>query len=80
MTGHSQDAAAELEGFVAKWEGEIPAEIVPVLREHYRNLLALTKALQAAGRSQDEIRSDVHLLIRSYEAKILEAIRLEDKL
>lgn len=74
----AKDTAAELEGFVAKWEGDLPAEIVPVLREHYQNLLVLTKAMQAAGRSQDEIRNDVHILIRSYEAKILEAIRLED--
>jgi hypothetical protein len=78
MNENGQDAASELEAFVEKWEGDIPAEIVPVLREHYRNLLSLTKAMQAAGRSQEEIRNDVHVLVRSYEAKLIEAIRLED--
>lgn len=72
------DTAAQLEGFVSKWEAELPAEIVPVVHEHYQNLVQLTKALQATGRSQDQIRRDVRILICSYEAKILEVISLED--
>lgn len=78
MSTDRYDTKAQLEGFVSRWEAELPAEMAPVVHEHYQNLVQLAKVLKSTGRSQDQIRRDVHVLICSYEAKILEAIRLED--
>lgn len=68
-----------LEGFRVRWEPELPPELIPVLQDHYRNLLALVNALNEAGHTPDEIRRCVHDLIASYEAKLLKAIETHKK-
>jgi len=68
-----------LEGFRVRWEPELPLVLIPVLQDHYRNLLALVNALNAAGHTPDEIRRCVHDLVASYEAKLLKAIENHTK-
>lgn len=77
MNERSIKVNEQLEGFVQKWETELPPQVVPVLQEHCRNLVSMTAALKAAGHTPEDIRSYVHTLISSYESKLLEAIEVE---
>lgn len=77
MSDSSNKVADQLEGFVQKWETELPPQVVPVLQEHCRNLVSMTAALKAAGHTPEDIRTYVRTLITSYESKLLEAIEVE---
>ncbi|MDD7973361.1 hypothetical protein [Roseinatronobacter alkalisoli] len=60
-----------------EWESGLPARLLPVVREHYQNLIELSQALQAAGHPSEDIQRYVHALVASYETKLLQAIEAE---
>ncbi|MCC5961941.1 MAG: hypothetical protein JJU09_02340 [Rhodobacteraceae bacterium] len=71
------DATDDADHFIQKWKDDLPPGIVPVIQEHHRNLIDLSRSLTAAGRDPEEIRRCVHVLIASYEKKLIEAIDAE---
>ncbi len=77
MQDDPSDAIHDADFFIRRWQDDLPPRIVPVLQEHHRNLVDLSRTLKAAGRSPEEIRQCVHVLITSYEHKLIEVIATE---
>lgn len=69
--------AAELAEFVRNMEAELPTRFLPVVREHYQNLIGLSRVLAAAGHPPEDIQRHVRDLVASYELKLLQAIETE---
>lgn len=78
MSEERLNTKAQLEEFVQKWQSELPPQIVPVVQDHYANLVAMAGVLRAAGHKPEDIRQYVRQLIASYERRLLEAIEVEE--
>lgn len=53
----------------------IPAQLTDSLKRHQQNLAALIVSLRSAGLDESTIESNVHEIVRSYEAELMVAIK-----
>ena len=66
--------ADEVQERLGAWGAHVPAELRPALDRHAQNLVALTRSLEAAGRSPEVIRACLRDLLASYEAELMAAL------
>lgn len=59
-------------GFLA--DMKLSAELQQALDRHCASLAALVESLQSSGRDQDDVRSLVAVLLRSYEDDLLQVL------